>query len=236
MPLNSLVKLDRLCIKAYHDAARERSVASFEADVNIDNFSQYHAIKYQNSGGIGTSAQEATYGKHMPQKRQFNLVLDHTGVFNSSISPPDSQPDSIIDHVNQFLEVCYNYHGEIHSPRFLKIEWGELKFSCKIETADIKYSLFDRGGNPLRAEIDVSFIEDVPQSERNRQENNSSPDITHSHLVKAGDTLTAIAKDVYGSASYYLLLAKANKINHFRNLKAGTEIKLPSLQILETYQ
>ncbi len=236
MALKDLIKLDRLRIKAFSKEDREGpQIASFEAPVNIDAFSQYYAIQYQNTGGIGTSAQEANHSKNAPKELQFNLVLDNTCVFNSDLGVVLPKTESIVDRVNQFLSVCYEYKSGIHSPQFLKVEWGELRFSCKLKSADVKYSLFDKGGNPLRAEIDVIFVEDKPIAEERRAISRTSPDITHAHIIKAGDTLPLIAEKVYGSSAFYLQLAVANGINHFRELMVGTEIQLPPLDELEKF-
>lgn len=51
----------------------------------------------------------------------------------------------------------------------------------------------------------------------------------NSYTVKEGDTLSQIAarKDVYGDASKWKLIAKANKIRDPKNLKVGKELKIP---------
>lgn len=234
MALIDLKKLDRLRIRAFNEASREgREATSFEAPVNIDTFSQYYAIKYQDTGGIGSAAQEANHGKNEPKELQFNLILDNTCVFNSDLGGiKPLHKESTMDRVSEFLSVCYEYKGDIHSPQFLKVEWGELRFDCKLKSADVKYSLFDKSGNPLRAEIDVIFIEDKTREEENREINRNSPDITHAHVIRAGDTLPLIAKKVYGSSGFYLQLARKNSINHFRELSPGMEIRLPPMEEL----
>ncbi len=237
MNLTNISKLDRLSIKAFKTSKRNGSPTdSFEAYVNIDGFSQSYAIQYQCTGGIGSSSQEAKHSKNLPKKLQLDLILDNTAVFQSDLGIGKTKGKSIVEQVNSFLSVCYEYKGSAHSPQCLKIEWGEIKLDCKLEKADIKYSLFDKGGIPLRAEIAVVFIEDVPASASAKKQPNESADISHSHLVKAGDTLPLIAKEVYGNASYYLQVAKANRLNHFRELKAGMELSLPSLQALEQFK
>jgi len=60
-------------------------------------------------------------------------------------------------------------------------------------------------------------------------ENKSSPDVSHSRVVKSGDTLPLLSKEIYGNASYYLRLAQANNLDDFRNLQPGQAIVFPPL-------
>ncbi len=237
MQLKKLNTLDQITVRAFEDAARRTPTgATFQAPVTIDALSQNYAIQYQNTGGIGTSAQPATHGKTEPRKMQFNILLDNTVLFQSEIGAMLPPTKSIVDRVEDFMGVCYDFDGSLHSPKFLKAEWGELKFDCKLEVANVQYSLFDKGGHPQRAELDVTFIEDKSEEAENLGASRTSPDITHTRVFKAGDTLPLIAKKVYGSSSFYLLLAKANNIDHFREIQPGAEIKLPPKEELEDHR
>ena len=233
MDLSLLAKLDRLQIHAYSNKERTSLTKSFEFLVSVENLSQFYAINYQKTGGIGTDSQEAAHSKTEPRKLQFNVVLDNTCVFNSDLGLKVGNKENIIQKVDNFLTVCYKYDRNQHSPPPLKLDWGEVKFDCRLESVDVKYSLFDKGGNPLRAELDITFIEDIPQTDGAASRAPQSPDITHARIFKAGDSLPLIAKEVYGSANYYLSIARWNKINHFREIKPGTKIKLPPIQQLE---
>ena len=234
MLLEDLNKLDKLKIKAFAETERTTELPlSFEAPVSLDSFSQYYAHQYQVAGGINSGDQEANKAKSKPKELQFNIILDNTCIFNNGLGIKLTEPESIMEQVNLFLETCYKHNSETHSPNFLIVEWGGLKFRCKLLSAQVNYSLFDRGGIPLRAEIEAAFIEDIPKSDAQRDPALSSPDITHSQIVKAGDTLPLIAKKVYGSSRYFLKLAKYNRINHFRELAVGKEVLLPPLDQLE---
>ena len=49
------------------------------------------------------------------------------------------------------------------------------------------------------------------------------------HIVKTGDSLTQLAKVVYGDESYYTQIAEYNNLDKFRDLIPGTEICFPPL-------
>jgi nucleoid-associated protein YgaU len=82
----------------------------------------------------------------------------------------------------------------------------------------------------LRAELNVSFVEEdalLIQAAKAQQE---SPDLTHYRMVKQGDQLPLMCNEIYGSPSYYPLVAKANKLKDFRNLIPGQEIYFPPIE------
>ena len=54
-----------------------------------------------------------------------------------------------------------------------------------------------------------------------------SADLTHVHLVKDGETLPAIAHQIYGDPKYYVEIARVNNLRNFRSLKPGMELILP---------
>ena len=121
-------------------------------------------------------------------------------------------------------------NGTIHEPNFLKVEWGDLIFSCRLGSVDISYTSFNRDGTALRAELDVNLLSDQDVKKRIAKENKSSPDLTHSRIVKSGDSLPLLTKEIYGSSMYYLRVAQANNLDDFRNLTPGQEIFFPPLE------
>ena len=62
------------------------------------------------------------------------------------------------------------------------------------------------------------------------KENKTSPDLSHSRIVKSGDTLPLLSKEIYGSAVHYLRVAQANGLDNFRSLTPGQQIVFPPLE------
>ena len=231
-----------LTITAYKTVKRKSSDLvspdqnTFTALVNPDSFKRTFSAVYQKSRGINTSSQSQRYGQSNPQQLHLTLILDDTGATNTGLDiGPLSSGGSVEKQVDDFLSLCSNYNGDIHEPNYLIVNWGKLNFQCKLLSVDIQFSLFSKEGKPFRAELNTIFIEDISNEERAKLENKNSPDVTHSHLFVAGDTLPLICFTVYGSSAYVLNLADFNQIDHFRDIEPGTELRLPPLEQLKNY-
>jgi nucleoid-associated protein YgaU len=119
-----------------------------------------------------------------------------------------------------------------HTSKVVKLVWGAgLLFRCKLQSATVNYTLINRLGLPLRATVSASFVasgdEKLLASLISRLQ---SPDVTKTHIVKAGDTLYNIAKEEYDSESFYLEIAKANDLKNYRKLKPGQILILPPIK------
>ena len=145
-------------------------------------------------------------------------------------SPAD--PNGIIDDIEHFKKVTFDYQGDQHRPNYLKIAWGSLLFKGVLSSLDINFKLFRADGTPLRATASLSVTGFVEDNLRVALENNQSPDLTHFREVKHGDTLPLMTNRIYGDSKYYLEVAKANMIYDFRGLKVGTQIYFPPIEKL----
>jgi LysM repeat protein len=229
-------KLEKLKIKAYKNARRAGSpVGTIEAMFNPTSIKQDYSIKYGKKQGINTSNRNAKYISSDPSSLSLTLIIDGTGVtkFGIELLKPSK---SVAEQVNDFLEYTYHFHGAIHQPNYLTVEWGDLEFwgssefPCRLKSANVTYTSFNRDGTALRAEIEAELIYDEDPSKRVKKENKSSPDLTHLRVVKAGETLPMLCKEIYGSPSYYLRIAQINNLDNFRNLAPGQEIFFPPLE------
>ena len=91
-------------------------------------------------------------------------------------------------------------------------------------------TLLKASGEPLRANITLSFTEYKTPQEASKEANMSSPDLTHVVEVVAGDTLLLLCDKFYKDSSYYLQVAQINNLQGFRNLEPGTKLKFPPLR------
>ncbi|WP_437627010.1 CIS tube protein [Sorangium sp. So ce1151] len=224
----NLFKLEKLKIKAFKDVARRQpSAAPFEAMFNPASFSDSYAITWGAKQGVGSSGPQLSYSGSKPRALTLTLVVDGTGVESIGILAPMRK--SVKDRVKTFLDVTFRYNGVIHEPNYLLVEWGSLIFSCRLSAVDIKYTAFERDGTPLRAELQVTLISDKAAKARAREEGKTSPDLTHSRVVRSGDTLPLLTRDIYGSSARYLDVARWNRLDDFRRLIPGQEIFFPPL-------
>ena len=141
---------------------------------------------------------------------------------------------TVASRVNDFLKLAFRMNGDIHEPNYLKVSWGDLwgesAYNCWLGSVDINYSNFDRDGSPLRATLDVNLISDETAEDLKKKERKSSPDLSHVRIVKAGDTLPLLAKEIYGSSAYLLWVAQANGLDEIRRLTPGQRLVFPPLE------
>ncbi len=227
-------KLEKLTINVYGNRLRiGLPQKGFKVMYNPESFSMKHVNDYQKLQGIDTSGRTAKYSHSRAEELVLELIFDGTGVGDFGASTlVGLGTASVSKQVGDFLDLCFHMDGKLHEPKFLKIQWGqgELKaFDCRLESVDVTYTSFDRSGAPLRAKLAAKFVEDLEPSKRLKLENKQSPDLTQSRVVKAGDTLPLLCKEVYGDAGHYLFVARKNQLDDFRNLTPGQSLRFPPL-------
>jgi len=219
-------KLEKLTIQVYKDRARRQRIDCIRVMFNPTSFSLSHRTSLVAEAALDSSTTKNTYSHSDARKVSLDFVFDGTGV------APGSAAGSVSQKLDAFLKSTMQMNGSIHEPNYLRVEWGDgplQSFDCRMESADVTYSLFDRSGAPIRATIKASLREDLDDPKKNRIEGKQSPDLTHSRVVKVGDTLPLLCKEIYGSSSYYIRVARANDLDDFRNLEPGSEIRFPPL-------
>lgn len=223
-------KLEKLAFTAYKDVRRKKKLGSaFAVMFNPTSWSQSYGIDYSPKQGINTSAAHLKYSTSTAENLTLELVFDGT-------LPPETdsegQPPNVKSRVQAFLDLTWKYNGSMHEPPYLQVKWGALLYDCRLSRVDVKYTLFDRNGKPLRAELTVVLLSDKSAKQRAQEENKQSPDLTHARIVRAGDTLPLLTSEIYGSPAAYLAVARWNELDDFRNLKPGTELLFPPLSAL----
>ncbi len=231
-----LVKLE---IKAYRNEQFTEEVANgeFRTLLNPEKYSYKYKIEQNEQQAPGTSAAAPRFNKALPEDLELEFVFDRTGVIVDYGSPASDEygvysdeGSGVIDDIENFKRVVFDYNGDEHRPNYLIISWGTLLFKGTLTEMDITFKLFKPDGMPLRATAKAKFKGFVEDDLREAMENNSSPDLTHIRIVQAGDTLPLLAFRIYGDSKYYLEVAKANGITNFRKLKVGQKIFFPPIQ------
>lgn len=218
--------MSKLKIISYDDPKTRKQLGSMDVLINPETYSKKIEIKYSEKQAAGTSGKLPKFSKIEPDKIEFELFFDRTGVITDQ-TPGDMGVD---EDINKLKELTVEYKGDKHRSRFVSIYWGTLQFDGCLETMDISYKLFDPRGLPLRAVVKTSFVGSVEDSKRVREENAQSPDLTHIRVVKEGDTLPLLAYEIYGDSKYYIELARVNGLNGFRSLTKGQRIYFPPIE------
>jgi LysM repeat protein len=237
-------KLQKLTIFCFDDAARKNQVGEFKAMFNPESYTLNYENVYGGHQGINTTGSTATYTLSKPSILSFRLILDGTGATEYNIplldayagfdfnnfKPTIDKAQTVSQRIEKFLALTAHMDGKLHEPKYLTLQWGTFIFKCRLKSVKINYTLFDPSGDPLRAELDTVFVNDMDKKERVMRASKSSPDLTHRRTVKAGDTLPLLCHEIYGSEHYYLEVAKANKLVDFRNLTPGQELFFPPFE------
>lgn len=136
----------------------------FEVMFNPESYTESFSNLYRTKEDVNTGLEEYIYVKTMPQDFKLKLIIDGTGVtrFNSPLFPVlKNMEKSVYDQVNEFLRLAW--YPEEGQAKPLLVEWGEFAYHCYLKDVTITYTLFDRKGHPLRAEMDAVFISNPEQ-------------------------------------------------------------------------
>ena len=165
---------------------------------------------------------------------EIKILIDGTGVTDELglFTGLGFKVEPVSEKVQKFLALTMIPGEQTHSPNNLTLNWGKVirDFKCSLKSVDINYSLFDRDGSPLRAELNCIFISNNDSDDKDEIISLSSPDLTHVRTVRQGDSLPALCKDIYGDSSYYLKVAQVNELDNFRALEAGIQLFFPPLE------
>lgn len=126
--------------------------------------------------------------------------------------------------------------GKVHRPPVVTFCWGALEFSGYVNNVAVNYTMFEKGGMPVRAKVVFSLIsmELSPQGTAKLSSKLSvkeSPDRTKCIVLTADSSLWDIAEREYGDASYWREIARANHIMNPLDVPSGTQLKVPALHI-----
>jgi hypothetical protein len=134
---------------------------------------------------------------------------------------------------------------DAHAPPIIHFVWGggfpsshlpdpvaqQAKFSFRGVLTNVRqnFTFFSRFGVPLRAKLNITLKEYWSLSAQLLQLRLASADRTHAHVLKTGETLSALAGDQYGDASDWRRIAELNRIDDPRRLAPGARLALPAM-------
>jgi nucleoid-associated protein YgaU len=222
-------ELKKLKVTGYKDDKFSDPVGDgeFTSLLNPEKYTFKYKIEYTDAQAQGTSTAQPKFVRALPQDLDLDFLFDRTGVIKGL---DNSSGDGIIDDIEKFKKIIFDYSGDQHKPNYVKIGWGTLLFKGTLLEMSVEFKLFAPDGAPLRAVVKAKFKGSVEDDLRVAKENNNSPDLTHIRTVKQGDTLPLMTFKIYGDSKYYLQVAAANNIDNFRKLSAGQKIIFPPIQ------
>jgi len=207
-----------------YDKGSPNHGAAYTANINPESIKHSRAVKVNNENVSNTAYDVFQFKGYGKETVALQLIIDGTGFINNSAGTVSSQ-------IRQLLDCIYLFKSESHKCHFIQIKYGDV-FETKwwnVESLDINYTLFDKDGNPLIAEVDLSFVIHRNKKALQQADPPFSPDVTHVFTFKEGDSLTAMCHEIYDDLGYYVQVAKMNGLTNFRNIPVGTRIYFPPL-------
>ena len=116
-----------------------------------------------------------------------------------------------------------------HAPPVLLFTWGSLVFKCVLARASQRFIMFLPDGTPVRARLQVTFNEFVNSDLEAKEIKRETADYSHVHVVRQGETLSAIAALVYQNPALWRPIAINNQIDDPRALTVGSRLLIPQL-------
>ncbi|MGQ8364222.1 peptidoglycan-binding protein [Glaciecola sp. 1036] len=216
-------ELEKLKIQAFAEADYSGDkLSEFSAFVNPNELTLAYEMEYDSAQGSGTTNSRMDFKQIKPGDLNVTLFLDGTGASGEKID--------VQTQIEAFQSTT-GYNGDIHRPNYLIVAWGSLTVRrCILKSASIAYKLFKRSGEPLRAVISATFTDNSDDQTRVALAQDQSPDLTHSRVFKAGDSLPNLCHEIYGNAALYTQVAKLNALHQFRNISPGTRLLFPPLE------
>lgn len=199
---------------------------SFTVLLNPSEFTHEHSIAYNKTRVLGQAGADPKFGAVNPDKVNFSILLDGTGV----VRGPGNKPIDVAASLHDLADVVYAYVGTKHQPSPVRLLWGTMIFFGRLEAMSTQHTLFKPSGEPLRAKVTLRFVGFMSKKQEALVANQSSPDRSHRVLVKEGDTLPLLCNDIYGDPWYCKDVARFNKLTDFRRLTPGTQLHFPPLE------
>jgi nucleoid-associated protein YgaU len=209
----------------------------FIAMYNPTTFSTRNAIKtvqkYTSDGAPAVLSFKQVENRTL----KVDLLLDATGaspaggIVGATLSKTAKTLGGVDVLIAAFFLATRTPKAESHQPNILRVIWGAgLFLECVLLDATVTYTLFGSDGRPLRATISATFEEAMTPTSLSKIKNFfSSPDVTKTYTVKAGDTIYNLAQREYGDDSFYLQIAEANDLKNYRKLIPGQVLIFPPI-------
>jgi hypothetical protein len=154
----------------------------------------------------------------------FELLFDVT-------EPIGDQPIKDVRTKTNAVVALTRIEAKKQQPPKCEVTWGpapvnsDFPFLGVITNLTQSFTLFRSTGEPVRAKLTVVMSEALDVETDQRQ---TDPELT-TRRVRRGDSVTAIAADVYGDPALWRVIAVANNLDDPRRLSIGRTLTIPKL-------
>jgi nucleoid-associated protein YgaU len=210
----------KLTVYAFSDKKLQKPTSQFVLPINPENYEQTFKIDYDAKPAQGAQGVEGRFKSSAPEELRLDFMLDETG----TVYGYAHKGQRVSEQLDAFKNTVYDLQGKIHQPRYLKLVWKDFTFDCIMSEMKVTFTLFDAEGMPIRAKLSCAFLNYKETERRVREEDKTSPDLTHIRTVTDQDNLPLMTNEVYGVPDYYLEIARANDLTNFRSIETGTTL------------
>lgn len=223
--------------------------------LNPEKYSVKHNVEFSNNQALGSSGTDLRFNRIEGEEVNFEFFFDSSGIvppgkikdgkgeeslldvvgniantLKPALVKPFGEVETVEKEVEEFKKLVMGYDGETHQTAYLKLLWGGYSLSCRLKSMDIEYTLFRKDGRPIRAKVKCVFKGTIDYKLMIAKENKNSPDLTHERTFKMNDTLALMSESIYQNNTFYIDVAKTNKLLSFRKLITGQKIKFPPIK------
>ncbi len=144
--------------------------------------------------------------------------------------------EDVRQHTSKIARLLVVDESKGKRPPRCQINWGkqdpggDFPFVGVLESVRQQFTLFMSDGRPVRAKLSVSFKEFITPSQQEKKNPTSGSFPAQTYTVRAGDTLSAIAGQLWSDPTLWRLLADENTIANPRILKPGQELAVPAIE------
>ena len=162
----------RFTIKVYSDNTFSTEKGEYITMINPSNINITNDIEYNNSQlGYNTNWQ-LRYQSYTPRILSFALLFDSTGILTQNNVDIKKQ-------IEDLEGLIYSYKKDIKEPYYVRVIWGAIDFKGRLLKMQTTYSLFKSEGAPIRAQVNISIIE-----QKNKISDGNSQKITEKEKKK----------------------------------------------------
>jgi hypothetical protein len=224
-------KLTKLKIEAFDEAERVLPAKkTFYAMFNPDSLSHEFSRSFAAAQNVNGAPQPPTGGQIQPGTLKLKLLLDGSGTTEmGAFDVFEPAKKSVDERIEDFLALAFDIDGNSHEQNFLQLHYGNISIDCRLSRVTVNQQSFDRQGNTMRAELDIELVHDATASMEARRIHFTSPDVSHTLTVRAGDTLPLLTEQIYESDRHHIAVARWNGLDHLRSVDPGMNLLFPPL-------
>lgn len=215
------MRLEKLTI-----TPRNSGLGEIKVLFNPTSYSIRKSVSYNGQSKTELNSPLLTFSGGGSRTLSLKLFFDVTEPVNGR------RIEDVRELTNKFVALTRIERGKDRPP-VCDITWGsnppvnsDFPFAGVVSSLSQEFTLFEKNGKPLRADLDVEFTEFIGWEEGQRE---TDPEFT-TRVVRRGDTLSGIADEMYDDPRRWRVIAEANHLDDPRRLTIGMLLSIPKLE------